>query len=160
MVNPDDPGDAQKLLDWTRPLISENRPAPKEIRRAGSRGMTDSNFASVSIMSLATLRAVSGRAGRDLSPLRFRGNLWIDGELAPFEEFEWVGKTLTLGRTTLKVIEPITRCRATMANPDTGVVDTDTLDILDSAWNHQQFGINVEVIESGDVSVGDGLAIQ
>jgi hypothetical protein len=55
----------------------------------------------------------------DLDPRRFRGNLWLDG-LAPWEEFDLVGKRLRIGAAELDVVEPIGRCRATEANPDTG----------------------------------------
>lgn len=47
---PDDPADLAVFLDWVRPLNPENRAQPKAIVAAG-RGMTDSEFQSVSILT-------------------------------------------------------------------------------------------------------------
>ncbi|MGI9393180.1 MAG: hypothetical protein ACR2OY_00900 [Boseongicola sp.] len=50
----------------------------------------------------------------------------------------------------------MTRCKATMANPDTGRRDLDTLGLLDDL-GHQEFGVYAEVIEGGTLSVGDAV---
>ena len=107
--------DQARFLRWAAPLTAEGRAKSTRIVSAPGVSFPDSDFQSVSIMSHASLRAMSQAAGRDLSPLRFRGNIWIDGT-APWEEQEWVGKTLAIGDARLEVVEPITRCRATTAN--------------------------------------------
>ena len=53
--------------------------------------MTDSEFPSVSILSLASLADLSARMGHDLSIHRWRGNLWVDG-LEPWAEWGWIGQ--------------------------------------------------------------------
>ncbi|MCE8472093.1 MOSC domain-containing protein, partial [Rhodovulum sulfidophilum] len=126
------------------------------IVRAPGRGMTDSAFPSVSLLGLASLEALSGQLGQALSPLRFRGNFWIEG-LAPFAEFDWVGRKIRLGRAVIEVRERITRCMATAANPETGERDADTLGALQAGWGHKQFGVYAEVIEGGRVALGDAL---
>ena len=85
---------------------------------------------------------------------RFRGNLWLEG-LAPFAEFDLVGREIRVGGAVLRVREPITRCKATTVDPATGVRDADTLGALEAGWGHQDFGVYAEVVEGGRVAVGD-----
>ena len=75
---PDDALDAARFLDWVAPLNPPERALPAQIVTAG-RGMTDSAFPSISILNRATLADLSAKIGQDLSPHRFRGNLWIAG---------------------------------------------------------------------------------
>ncbi|PJN96536.1 molybdenum cofactor biosysynthesis protein, partial [Amaricoccus sp. HAR-UPW-R2A-40] len=43
------------------------------------------------------------------------------------------------------------------ANPDTGVIDADTLGALRAGWGAQEFGVYAEVIAGGRVTLGDRL---
>ena len=63
---------------------------------ARDRGMTDSDFPSISILNRASLAALGERLGKPLAMERFRGNVWLDG-LEPFAEFDLVGRDLRLG---------------------------------------------------------------
>ena len=103
-------------------------------------------------------RQQRARLGQPLAMERFRGNIWLEG-LAPFAEFELVGQTLRIGGATLRVREVITRCKATTANPETGLVDADTLRGLRAGWGHQDFGVYAEVVTGGRVAVGDAAAL-
>ena len=85
---------------------------------------------------------------------RFRGNVWLDG-LAPFAEFDLVGREVRVGGAILRVRERITRCKATTVDPATGISDADTLGALAAGWGHQDFGVYAEVVEGGRVAVGD-----
>lgn len=152
-VDPDRPEDAAALVAWAAALADPGRAEPAFVVRA-DRGMTDSDFASVAILNRASLRALSQQAGRDLAPERFRGNIWLDG-LAPWEEFDLVGRELAIGTARFVLRERITRCRATCADPATGRIDTDTLDALERGWDHTDFGVYAEVTGSGTVALGD-----
>ncbi|WP_170387725.1 MOSC domain-containing protein [Ruegeria atlantica] len=143
----------QAFLDWVKPLMPADRAASARIIRVPGRGMTDSEYPSVSLCNMASHRAVSQKLGQELSPLRWRGNIWFDG-LPPWEEFDWLGRDVRIGGTIFRVRERITRCLATTANPDTGTRDADTLGSLQT-WGHQDFGVYAEVQEGGAISVGD-----
>ena len=156
-VDPDDAGDAARLIAWVTPLTSPERPAPAFVARSRV-GMTDSDFPSIALLNPASLAALSDRLGQPLAMERFRGNIWLEG-LAPFAEFELVGQTLRIGGATLRVREVITRCKATTANPETGLVDADTLGGLRAGWGHQDFGVYAEVVTGGRVAVGDAAAL-
>jgi uncharacterized protein YcbX len=142
------------LFDWLKPIYPVDRAAPAKLVKSPPEGMADVSFASVSIMSHSSLRALSQKAGMALDMRRFRGNIWVDG-LAPWEEFDLIGKTLTIGDTHLEVMEPITRCRATEANPETGHRNLDTLRVLEDGWGHTDFGVNAIVRAPGKITVKD-----
>ncbi len=152
-VDPDDAADAGRLIAWVAPLWNPDRPGPARVVRAPV-GMTDSAFPSIAILNRASLAALGGRLGLDLAMERFRGNVWLDG-LAPWQEFELVGREVRVGGATLRVREIITRCKATTVDPDTGIPDADTLDALSAGWGHQDFGVYAEVVEGGRLAVGD-----
>ncbi|WP_417522938.1 MOSC domain-containing protein [Marinovum sp.] len=151
--DPDTEGD--QLIDWTRPLMPEGRMGSDRVVRAEARAMTDSDFASVTLCNRSSHRAVSQRIGRDLSIHRWRGNIWFDG-LAPWEEFDWIGREVQIGSAVVLVRERTTRCAMTQANPETGARDADVLGALES-WDHRDFSVLAEVIKGGEIAVGDEI---
>ncbi|NRA98434.1 MAG: MOSC domain-containing protein [Rhodobacteraceae bacterium] len=151
--DPDDSVQAPPVLAWLRGIWPDDLPEPTGIYQAGVAHLTDVPDPWISINNLSSHRAVEGRVGQDLSIHRWRGNLWLDG-LGPWEEFEWIGKRVQIGDTVLEVKERITRCKATMANPETGRRDVDTLAAL-RTWDHQDFGVYAEVVTGGTIAPGD-----
>ncbi len=131
--NPDNRAECWRFLDWVLPLKAAGRAEPAEIVKVEGRGMTDTDYPSVSINSLASLRSFSETAGQEVSPLRWRGNIWLDG-LEPWQEFDWIDQEITIGSVTLRIREPIMRCLATSANPASGARDVDTLKLLEDGW--------------------------
>ena len=149
--------DPQALIDWVRPLMPENRAASARLVRVPGRGMTDSDFPSVTLCNHSSHRAVEQRLSQDLSIHRWRGNIWLDG-LGPWEEFEWMDKKIRIGSAVFQVREPTDRCLATTSNPETGRRDADILGAL-KHWGHQDFSVRAEVIESGDVKHDDPVEL-
>lgn len=151
--------EADRFLEWVKPLMPEDRAPSARMLRVPDRGMTDSDFPSISILGLSSLHALGEKLGQPkLSALRFRGNFWLEGT-APFEEFDWIGRDLKIGRARLRVRERITRCRATEVNPETGARDADTLRGLEENWGHRDLGIYAEVIEGGLVELNDRVTL-
>ncbi len=145
------------FLDWVKPLMPADRAASARIVRAANRGMTDSDFPSISLCNMSSHRAVEQKLGRDLSIARWRGNIWFDG-LPLWNEFDWIGRDIRIGKAVFHVRERITRCLATTANPETGERDADTLGAL-SSWDHQDFGVYAEVLEGGTIHTGDEVQV-
>lgn len=156
-IRPDDPSETAALLDWLSRIWPADLPAPTGIRRARGAHLTDVPDPWLTVHNHATHRAVEQRVGKALSIHRWRGNLWIDG-LAPWQEFEWTGREIEVGAATLRVEQRITRCKATMANPETGRRDADTLAAL-RTWNHQDFGVFARVVAGGAIAVGDPVTV-
>lgn len=148
-VRPDEDPDA--LIAWTKPLMDPARAQSARVVRVPGRGMTDTPFPSVSIGNLSSHRVVEQRLGRDLSTKRWRTNIWLDG-LAPWEEFDLIGKTLRVGTAEIAIREPVVRCKATTTNPATGKRDADTLAVLN---DNREFCVYGEVVASGEVRIGD-----
>lgn len=142
------------FLEWVRPLMPETRAQSARIVRAGEHGMTDSPFASISIINLASGTDLGARMSQDLDPLRWRANIHLEGPAA-WAERDWIGKAMRIGTAELEIREPIVRCLATTANPATGVQDTDTLGALKSAFGHQEFGVYGVVTRGGEIAPGD-----
>lgn len=151
-----------EFLNWVAPLMPADGRKSTGLTKAQSaakgQGLTDNASPYVSLLNLSSLRALGQKLGQDLSPLRFRGNLWMEGA-APWEEFDFIGKTLRLGAAELQVEEPIERCRATEANPTTGRRDAATLSALRDGWDHSDFGVFARVIKSGPIDIGDQLEV-
>lgn len=150
--------DSQKVVDWISQIYPSEQKTPTAVIQAPEIGMSDASFASISIHGMASLRALSDACATDLDPRRFRGNLWFDGG-EPFEEHHWVGKRLQVGSATLRVDQVITRCRATEANPETGIRDVNTLVALRKGWGHIDFGVKAVVETSGTIATGDTLEL-
>lgn len=156
-VNLSQPGDEPTLFEWLHNLWPIDLPAPTGLYKAGAAHLTDVPDPWIAINTTASLKALSHRVGMNLSPHRFRGNLWLDGT-DPWEETNWVGKRLKVGDVVLDVKEQITRCKATMANPETGQRDADVLETLNDL-GHQEFGVYAEVTQGGRVALGDEVQV-
>jgi len=152
---PDDTDDIARFIAWVSPLCPvDNIRIPNGIITLPDRGLTDTDYPSISIHNAASHAEVAERIGRQFEMERWRGNIWLDG-LAPWQEWDLIGQDIQIGAATLRIKEPIKRCMLTTANPNTGVRDVDTLAVLRDNWDHQNFGIYAEVIRGGKISLGD-----
>ncbi len=142
------------LVAWLAPLWPDNRPAPSHVVALSGQAMTDVPDPWIALASSSTLRALSHRMGTDLSPHRFRANIWVDGWPVQHER-DLIGQRITLGAATVEIVEPITRCRATCGNPVTGQDDADTLAALNTGWGHQDFGVYARVTSGARIVLGD-----
>jgi MOSC domain-containing protein len=112
----------------------------------------------VSIINLASVAAIEDVVGRPVHPLRFRGNVYVTGWPA-WREFDFVGQEITVARRArLKVIKRIVRCAATNVDPDIGIRDLSIPDTLMRSFGHADCGVYGEVVEGGDIAVGDELS--
>ncbi|MEJ6509654.1 MAG: MOSC domain-containing protein [Octadecabacter sp.] len=152
--HPDNESDVARFIAWITPICPPEKSQPTNIVSLPHRGHTDSDYPSISIMSIASHHQVEQQLGHTLAQERWRGNIWVDG-IAPWSEWDWIGREITIGTTVLRVKEPIKRCMHTAANPISGKRDVDTLGILRDNWDHQNFGIYAEVIQGGKISLGD-----
>lgn len=149
--------EADKLIDWTAPLVPQDRALPVRMLRLDGRGFTDSEFPSVTLCNFASHRAVEAQIGHPLSINRWRGNIWFDGAEA-WDEFDWMGKDIRIGSCILRPRQRTDRCVATTSNPETGKRDADVLAAL-KHWGHQDFSVRAEIIASGEIAVGETLEI-
>jgi uncharacterized protein YcbX len=137
-----------------RVRIVDGGPAP-------DRGV-DGAVSLISGGSLARLAEAAGEPGVDAR--RFRMLIEIDG-VAPPEEDRWVGRSTEIGGATVRWRGHVGRCLTTSRDPETGVVDLPTLEILggyrasEESTEPLPFGIYGEVVSGGPVRVGDPVSL-
>lgn len=153
------------LADWAAPLMAPAVKGPFAIIRADERvALTDADGPYISVHSHASRRAIEAAAGGPLDLRRFRANFWIDAEdgadaLTPFAEHAWAGREATLGAARIRFVEPISRCAATAANPETGARDRRVTPALDTLTGDRAFGVLAEVLTPGLVREGAALRL-
>ena len=110
----------------------------------------------VSIINLASVRAIENMVGQPVHPLRFRANLYVEGWPA-WHEFDLLDRTLAIGDVRLKVVKRIVRCAAVNVDPDTAERDLSIPQALQRRLGHGDCGIYAEVIAGGSIAVGDAI---
>ncbi len=129
---------------------------PPRVLNAPGHSFSDVAKKVVSIINLASVQALEDAIGAPVDPLRFRGNLQVEGWPA-WSEFELLGRTLAAGPVRLKVIKRIVRCAATEVDPATGFRDLDIPRTLMKRFGHADCGVYAEVVAGGTLAVGDSL---
>ena len=114
----------------------------------------DVEDAHVSIINLASVRALSTELGVELDPARFRANIYLEG-LPAWQEFEWLGRHLSVGEAELAAFAPVERCRATSARPGGTEWDINVPGALARHFGHVFCGLYARVTRAGAVVTGD-----
>jgi uncharacterized protein YcbX len=111
----------------------------------------------VSLINLESVRELGRVMETDVHPLRFRGNLHVEG-LPAWEEYTWVGRRVTAGNAVLTATKRIDRCAAVNVDPFTGARDLNIPKSLKQAYDNIDCGIYLKVLEGGELRVGDAIA--
>jgi hypothetical protein len=141
---------------------------PPKILNAPGHSFSDVARKVVSIINLASVAAVEAMVGTTVNPLRFRGNIYVEGWPA-WSELDLVGRELTIGQVglelkcgqavRLKVVKRIVRCAATNVDPDTALRDLNIPQTLMRHLDHADCGIYAEVVSGGDIAPEDEIEI-
>jgi uncharacterized protein YcbX len=134
-------------------MKAELRGAPKIVSAPGH-SFSDVAARCVSIVNLASVRALERAVGRKVDPLRFRANVYLDG-LAPWAEAGWLEREICIGAARLRGFARTQRCEATNVDPQTGARDMAIPATLMRTWGHQDFGVYATVVEGGTIGIGD-----
>jgi len=129
---------------------------PPKVLFAEGHSFSDVAKKVVSIINLASVAVVENAVGRPVNPLRFRGNIYVEGWPA-WREFDLVGRELAVGGARVKAVKRIVRCAATEVDPDTGIRDLHIPRTLMQSFGHADCGVYAEVVAGGDVAIGDPL---
>src|SRR6478752_4802549 len=136
-------------------FASDLKGAPKILSSAGH-SFSDVARKVVSIINLASARAIENMVGAPVHPLRFRANLYVEGWPA-WHEFDLVDRRLAIGEARLKAVKRITRCAAVNVDPDTAERDLAIPQALQRRLGHGDCGIYAEVTTGGSIAVGDAI---
>jgi len=121
----------------------------------------DEEAGRVTLHGRGSLQALQAALGNEVSELRFRSNIAVDG-LAAWEEQSWVGRKIRIGAVEFDVVKPKTRCLATHANPKTGERDLPILTTLIQKIGQETPTFAVAMLPSGaggQLRVGDQVTI-
>lgn len=126
------------------------------VERHGGLGYWDLEDAPISILNLASLRALEPYAGNFLHPDRFRANLELDG-LPAWEELSWIGQCIEIDGVLLRITAPIERCSAPGINPLNGKADIPVTRLLQQHFGHPYCGVYAKVERAGLIRIGSTI---
>jgi uncharacterized protein YcbX len=142
----------------TAALPEEMRGVPRFVHAEGH-SFCDNNTQVISLIGRGSLTALAAAAGASRHALRFRASIYV-GDIEPWAEFGWIGKTLSISTARLRVSKRIVRCAATRVNPLTGAVDANPVKELSTNFGHTDCGVYAEVIEGGMIQPNDAIRIE
>ncbi len=94
------------------------------------------------MINQARVQMLEDELGVPVDPLRFRGNLLVDG-LEPFAELDMLGQVIEApSGLRLKVTKRTVRCAATNVDPTTGERDLDIPWTIDKRLGHRDCGVS------------------
>ncbi|MSO91771.1 MAG: MOSC domain-containing protein [Rhodospirillales bacterium] len=138
-------------------LGDETRGRPRVVEVEPGQAFTDSPDAFLSLINLASVRDLGRVTGCDVDRLRFRANIYVHG-LAPWVEFDWIGRDIAVGGVRMRVEERIGRCAATTVNPATAERDLNVPQALQRGFGHTDLGVFAAVWSGGTLALGDAVA--
>ena len=140
-------------------MTDEARGRPKLMEATDARVFSDHNAPVISILNLASVKDVERVTQEPVQPRRFRANIWLEGT-APWHEFEWIDKQITIGDVRLTVTARIDRCAAINVNPKTAERDQNIVKALQMGFRHIDVGVYARVETAGTIRPGDTLIPQ
>jgi len=129
---------------------------PPKVLTAPPHSFSDVAKKVVSIINLASVKALEQVVGRPVNPLRFRANLYVDGWPA-WSEFDLLDQPLAIGKARGKVVKRIVRCAATNVDPVTAARDMEIPQTLQRSFGHGDCGIYAEITSDGEIAIGDTI---
>jgi uncharacterized protein YcbX len=113
---------------------------------------------SVSLINIQSVSDFQKKTNAKVEISRFRGNICIDG-IKPWEEREWIGKTIKINNISFKVEKNIPRCVAINLKPTTDDNSLNLLQSLKKNYNHFEMGIYLTALDDGEINLGDKVEI-
>jgi MOSC domain-containing protein len=148
----------QLIEQFIAAFMKDSLRGPPKIVSAEGHSFSDVAAKCLHIANLASVRELERVSARDVDPLRFRPNLLFEGT-EPWEEFDWIGRTIRIGTMRLEVFSCTVRCDATNVDPTTASRDMAIPAILERNWGHTHFGVYARVIEGGEIAIGNGVVV-
>lgn len=140
-------------------FMGEERRGPLKVLSSPGHAFTDVGKPYLSFINLASVDAIGGMVGKDVDPLRFRGNINLAG-LEPWQELDWVGREARIGTARVRFTKRIQRCAATNVDLETATRDLEIPKTLMRELDHMDCGVYADVIEGGTVRTGDRLVVE
>lgn len=149
--------EAHKITAFIHEKLEGVKPL-KILKSPSHMRFTDSRRGFVSLINLETVRALEKEVGKVIDPLRFRGNILIDG-LEAFSENNLKDWRIQIGSVLFRVLKRIERCGATTVNPENGVRDIMIPALLNRIYGHYDCGIYLQILTDGTISTGETVKL-
>ena len=144
----DDAASHGPLMARLETLLGEQVRGALRFAHIPGQALTDIPDPFISLINAASVRDLEARTGHTIDPIRFRGNLLIDGLVSADPPSVLV---------CLHGQSRIRRCVATSINPVTATRDFDLPAALMTHYGHADCGIYLRVEDGGQIAVGDGV---
>ena len=113
-------------------------------------------FNSISLININSISDFEKKINEKVEFQRFRGNFYMDG-IEPWEERNWIGKTIKINNVSFKVENNIPRCVAINLKPKSDDNSLNLLQSLKKTYNHFDIGVYLTALEDGIINVGDKI---
>ena len=145
------------------PLVGHPERVPLKLVGDGKQGLFhDTSAGGVTVHGAESLKSLESQVGAPVDGRRFRTNVVIDGVEA-WEELGWTGR-ISIGDHEYRVVNPVTRCLTTHANPVSGERDMQVMDGLvdTNGVEAPTFAVRLEPSRRGlttSISLGDSVVV-
>lgn len=143
----------QIIEQFIAAYMKDSLRGPPKIVSAPDHSFSDVAAKCIHIVNLNTVRDLARTLERDIDPLRFRANIYVDG-LEPWSEFDWLDRDVRLGDVSVSVFARTQRCEATNVDPSTGTRDAAIPAALMRTKGHMDLGIYAKILEDGELQTG------
>lgn len=150
---------------WNRMLSDIAGDPVRLVRATGPLGGFDVH--PVSLLSGASVRALTDNTSDEpLDSRRFRMTITVEG-LPPFAEDTWLGETLRMGDSVVRVTTPVRRCGAVQKHPDGAEGRQNALrrikevrgTVTTPLGRGLHLGVYGDVEQSGYLQIGDSVRV-
>lgn len=146
-----------------QPYSKARHPAATPLRLIGNANFTtrytDGDKGPLSLAFRESIQDLEKKFGFKVDEKRFRLNLFLDGAPA-WTELTWkTGTKIKIGNSIIQIYKPIGRCPNIDVNQMSGERLDEIFPHLKSAIGHTLFGVKADILEGGEIKVGDSWQI-
>ena len=113
----------------------------------------------LSLISTQTIAWLGEKTGATLDVQRFRPNILVNTDGAPFAEEEWLGKVLRIGGLRMRIDKRDARCMVITIDPATGERNPAILRTV-AEQREGRLGMYGTTVEPGRIAVGDPVLME
>jgi hypothetical protein len=150
-----------RTFDWRDPelpqALEDDLGRPVALRR--DLGLMQDLDHSLLVTTQATLDAVSAALDTEIDLRRFRTNVHVVLDAAPYAEEEWERRELTIGDATFRLLHPCERCVIPTRDPDSAQKWPDLLRWL-TRERRMLFGMNARPLRPARIAIGDPVSLR
>ena len=127
-----------------------------DVKKDNKHSFSDIPDKALSFINLNTVNDFEVKIKKEVNYNRFRGNLILSG-IKEWEEFNWLGKIISIGDVKFEIFRKTKRCAATNVNPKTGLRDLNIPNKLQKIYGHYDLGVYGRVLNKGTIKINDEI---